>query len=117
MASALNAFGGVVFWDPVAAGIPLASNSRSGHQEAIQGVAFSPDGKLVATSGVGTMLWNRATGQSAGHFLPSSSQSAVAFSPHGQLLATGGDKGTVQLWNSATERSVRTFQTGRPGTR
>jgi WD40 repeat protein len=111
VACALNSFGGVVFWDLVT-GRPAGTELRSGHQEGIQGVAFSSDGKLVATSGEGTMLWNRANGQSVGHFLPSSSETAVAFSPHSQLLATAGDHGTVQLWNSATERSVRTFQTG-----
>jgi len=67
----------------------------------VLGVAFSPDGRLLATAGGGdktAQLWDPATG---GHLRTLTSHAgtvwAVAFSPDGRLLATAD--GTARLWD------------------
>jgi WD40 repeat protein/transcriptional regulator with XRE-family HTH domain len=75
-------------------------------------VAFSPDGRLLATACAGgTMrLWNPATGQAVGAPFRAASGiavTAVAFSPDGRLLASGDSHGTVRLWYPATGKPVR----------
>jgi len=69
------------------------------------GVAFSPDGKLLATGGGdGTVRpWNPATRRPVGAPLqtgtgPADALNVVAFSPDGKLLAGGSGDGTVRLW-------------------
>ena len=78
----------------------------------IDGVAFSPDGKTLATSEQydGTVrLWNVATQQQIGQplsYTTTSSVSSVAFSPDGQTLAAADEDGTVRLWNVATHQQI-----------
>ena len=74
----------------------------TGHTCEISGMAFSPDGTLLATTGSWdrtVRLWNVATGKCVQtHIGHTSEISGVAFSPDGALLATGSRDNTARLW-------------------
>jgi WD40 repeat protein len=79
----------------------------------VGGVAFSPDGKVLATvDSDGTVrLWDVATRSqiSPPITIPASSGAGVdgvAFSPDGKVLATAGSDGTVRLWDVAFPGSL-----------
>lgn len=84
----------------------------SGHEGSVVSVAFSPDGKTLASgsSDNTVKLWDVASGGEvrtlSGH---TDWARSVAFSPDGRTLASGSGDETVKLWDVASGQEVRTL--------
>ena len=88
------------------------------HGGAVDSVAFSHDGKTLATGNAdGTVrLWDVATHrQIAALTGPVGAVNSVAFSPDGATLATGNGDGTVRWWDVASHRQVHSPLTSHDG--
>ena len=93
-------------------GPPVGKEERvlEGHGDEVSGVAFSPDGRWLASGGRGSklMIWDTATweGLVLGR---QSSIRGVAFSPDGRRVATAGWNGDVKIWDTTGQKMVSTF--------
>ncbi len=88
-----------------------------GHSKAVRAVAWSPNGKRIASgSGDKTVqVWDAINGGHVyiyrGHSnAPQYGVLAVAWSPDGKCIASGSDDRTVQVWDAANGGHVFTYR-------
>jgi WD40 repeat protein len=85
-------------------GVSAPSCTLRGHQDRVVGVAFSPDGRLLASASNDRTIkvWNAATGERRydfpGQALPILFM-RLAFSPDSRRLAAGSAGNTVRVWD------------------
>jgi len=86
---------------------------ETGHTDAVRSVAFSSDGKTLASGSLDNTvkLWNVANGTElytlrghAGGIL------AVAFSPDNMMLASASSDNTIKLWDITSRVEIRTLK-------
>src|SRR5262249_4322408 len=109
-----------------AAGSEVAMRKLEGHRAKVFALAFSPDGRTLASGGgrdeYGGVsrgargegrLWDVAAGRQRAELrVPKKHVYSAAFSPDGKVLATGDATRTVRLWHPATGAEQRTLRLG-----
>jgi len=110
----------VKLWD-VATGEELRTMRwpRAVPDEYLRSLAFSPDGKTLASASHEVKLWDVATGaelrtlkwppETLPKIVSAKAASSVAFSPDGQTIAAGSGF-SITLWNVATGNPLRSLQ-------
>ncbi|MDE0638210.1 MAG: hypothetical protein OXI43_20410 [Candidatus Poribacteria bacterium] len=93
-------------------GLPEGAIARFG-KGYIRGITYSPDGTQVAvTTYIGVWIYDARTGEKLNLITGKDGEPYVsaAYSPDGKLITTGGTDGTVQLWNTHTGKTIKTFK-------
>jgi WD40 repeat protein len=80
--------------------------------EGMRGVAFSPNGGLLASGGFNDIkLWDMKTGKAIHSFKRHADKiSSVAFNPDGSILASGSEDQTIKLWDLKTGKGLGTLE-------
>ncbi len=100
----------------VCSAAPAEPLTLKGHTGWVGGVAFSPDGKTIATASADhtAKFWDAATGKELTTLKAHDDiVSAVAYSKDGTHFATAGFDGTAKVWTAGTRELVHTFEGGR----
>jgi WD40 repeat protein/Flp pilus assembly protein TadD len=93
-------------------GLPGAPRSeqvtRMNHDDDVTSVAFSPDGKYLATgcNDNSARVWEATTGTQVAQVSHGDWVRSVAFSPDGKYLATASDDNSARVWEAISGREV-----------
>lgn len=81
-----------------------------GHKDRVTSVAFSPDGRLLASGSYGNerkiKLWNVDSGKVIYEFGDDLSFKSVAFSPDGKLLVGAGYSKVIKVWKISERKLI-----------
>ncbi len=84
----------------------------SGRAAGVNSVAFSPDGKMLASGSVDNTikLWDVETGSLIRTLTcHKAGGNSVVFSPDGEMLASGSTDGAIELWDAKSGSLIRTL--------
>jgi serine/threonine protein kinase len=105
----------VRLWDLATAKVRLELTDPRSRAEGLCGMAFSPDGKVLATGhSQGTVhLWHPRDGKHlAALEEPGGKLFQLAFSPDGKYLAAAREGGTAPVWDVRTTKLQNTLRIG-----
>jgi RNA polymerase sigma factor (sigma-70 family) len=104
-------------WD-LATGVKLREFPCEGVQDGVMSLAFSPDGKRLASGGDRALrLWDTTTGKQLQLFGQGHGQTGIdglAFSPDGKILAVASHDPSIGLWDATNARELRRLPTQTP---
>jgi WD40 repeat protein len=105
----------ITLWD-ISSGNEL--RTLKGHSEMVVSVAYSPDGKTIASGARDNMIkiWDVDTGQELGILTGHTGWIfSVAFSPDGKTLASSSLDHTIRLWDVKSGQELRQLTGQTPG--
>ena len=94
-----DAKGTIYLWDPITTDLKATFIVDPDKNSSVMSLAFSPDGKTLASGGHDIQLWDINTHQLKTMFTGHRGiVNSVKFSPDGKTLASGSSDGTILIW-------------------